>query len=511
MKKFNTLYELLKFPLKLLLLGYIFVGLHSFLLGTNFSILYTVSTPLFITILELLSKIGKFIIVNAPLILVIKLVSRKTNSYVPIYSAIIGYGVYLVCTALFSNNQLPALAYSNIFNIEYKVVDSANIVSYLYPIQTGFIAAIVVGIATRQTYKQSRKSNINIVNFIDKDILAIIYNIIYCIVLGILVTILWPYIYEWYEQLIHFISKDISNPVSLFVYGVIERIFNLLNISNLIRDPFWFTSVGGSWLTVANESITGDVNVYSAMLRSGFDTLSFGKFITPYYIINIFIYPSIIMAFFTLHTNNIEKIKFIPTVIVSIILSILTGSLIPLDITLFLLCPLLYFTHVILTGSLFALLQFFNIQLGFSYTGDSLYALPGTLFDFGIHFRNPLIYDNLINIILIGIIYALIYYFLVIVYYRYLAIDIFQTGEMKRLMKKLENSIGGFNNIKSVEATPFKLVIQIHDSTNVNRNELFNVGTDRISESKNHFTFMLGKKSYMFYRNIKYIIKQNNN
>ena len=510
MKKFNTLFELLKFPLKLLLLGYILLGLSTFLLGNNFSILYTINNPIILSILDLCRKIGSFIIVNFPLILVIKLVSRKTNSYVPIYSAIIGYGVYLIVTAILSGNTLPAMAYSNIFNIEYRYVDTNNVVNYYYPIQTGLIASIIVGLSTRSTYKQSRKSFITFLNFFDKDILAIILNVLVCIVSGTIVTLCWPTVYGFLEYLIAFISEDISNPLNLFVYGVIERFFSVFGLVDLIRDPFWFGSNGGSWLTVSGESIIGDVSVYTSMFNSGFETTTFGKFITPYYIINMFIYPSIILAFFTLYTNTTEKLKLVPTIVVAIGLSILTGSLVPFEILLLLLCPLLFLIHVFLSSSLFALLEFFDLHLGFAYTGDSLLALPGTLFDYGIHFRNPMVYDTLIHIAIVGFIFACIYYVTTIFYYRYLAIDIFQTGELKKIMSKLESSIDGFNNIKNVEATPFKLIIEVHDTTNVQRDKLFDIGTDRITESKNHFTFMLGKKSYMLYRHIKHILKNNN-
>ena len=510
MKKYNTLFELLKFPLKLILFGYIMLGISTFLLGDNFSILYTITNPLLLTFLDLLGKSGSFIILNAPLIILIKLVSRKTNSYVPIYSAIVGYGVYLVVTAIFSNNFLPVNAYAEIFNVQFTTVDSNNVVRNLYPIQTGFIAAIIVGLSTRQTYKQSRKSHITLLNFLDNDILAITLNAISCFILGIIITFIWPTIYNWFEYLIALISKDISNPLNLFLYGVIEKILTVLGMSDLIREPFWYGINGGTWLAVSGESISGDVSIFSSMINSGFETSTFGKFITPHYIINMFVYPAIFFAFCTLYTNNTKKLTLVPTVVVASILSVLTGCFVPLEMMLLLLCPLLFIVHVFLSASLFAILQFLTIHLGFVYSGDTILALPGTLFDFAIHFRNPVIYDSLIKIIGIGLVFFVIYYFLTIFYYRYLAIDIFQTGELKKILTNFEDSIDGFNNIKSVEATPFKLIIEVHDTTNIKREQLFSIGTDRITESKNHFTFMLGKKSYMIYLHLKYIIKNNN-
>ena len=508
MKKFNTLYEILKFPIKLLFVGYFLLGISTLLMSDNFAIFYTITNQYILGLLGLFYEIGIFIVVNFPLIIVIKLVSRKTNSYVPILSAIVGYGVYLTTTMIFADTSLPAYAYSNIMNINDVYSNAASgLIVTKYPIQSGLIAALIVGFATRASYKQSRKNQFTLFNFIDKDILAIIYNICFCIFFGFIISILWPLMFDNLVIFMEFIAEDISNPMNLFLYGVTDKVLSILGMSEIIREPFWNGVMGGSWLTISGENVVGDVNVYNAMINQGIYPTGFGRLISPYYVLNMFVFPAIILAFTTVISNKMKMLKILPTAIFAILLSIFTGSLLPIEVTLLFLAPLLLFTHILFTGAIFSILQLFNANLGFSYTGSSATALPGTLFDFAIHLRNPDVSQILFDIFIIGVVFFIVYYFAVIFYFRYLAIDMFQTGEVRKLIGILGDAIGGYHNIYETEASPFRLIVKVKDPTLVDRNALFDIGTDRITETSDTFTFMLGKKSIIFNRYLKNILK----
>ena len=509
MKKFNTLFELLKFPIKLLLIGYILFGIGTLLLGDNFSIFYNIENQIIVVILEIFIKIGSFIILNFPLLIIIKAVSRKTNSYVPILSSILGYALFLICTMIFTPSSMPAFAFDNILNINFEFINTSSGDNLIrYPLQTGLIGSFLVSFATRYTYKLSRKINLSLLYILDKDILAIIFNLILCSIFGIIIAYIWPFIINEFINIITFISQDITNPINLFIYGLLEKITSLLSMVDIVREPFWYGINGGSWANFTGETFVGDVGVWNAMINHNVDPLGFGRLISPYYIINIFIYPAIILGFITLYSSNISKLKVFPIVITSIIISITTGSLIPLEIMMLLLAPLLLFFHTILSCSLFSILGYIEANLGFIHSGNTALSTPGTIVDFIIYLRDPHMIDTLFYIFIIGCIFFVLYYLLTIIYFKYLSIDILQTGESIKIVNDLIKSIGGITNIKYIECTPFRLMIELKDTNIVNRNKLFDVGTDRILEGRDMFTLFIGKKAPFIYRHLNNLLKR---
>ncbi len=504
MTRFNSQLELLRFPLKILLMGFIMLGLGLLLQNDNFAIFYTITNPIILVITEFLIKIGSFIVSNFPLIVVIKLVSRRTNSYVPILMAITGYAVYLIATMMFASNALPEFAFSNILNINYVSFTASNFTQVIrYPIQTGLIAAFVVGWCTRTSYKISRRRDHSYFNVIEEDTVALIYNFIFCALAGILVAIGWTYVFDVLLDLISYIAQDITGPFNLMLYGFFERVLNVFGLAELIREPFWYGSFSGSWVTLTGETIIGDVSIWNAMMNSGISPSGFGRFITPYYVLNIFIYPAILIGFWILYTDKSDKTRKFPLLVLAIIASILLGSMMPIELVLLFLCPLLLIIHFGLVGALFATLNMIGANLGFAYDGSTQTALPGTLFDFAIHLRDPDIFPKLMNILLVGSIFFAIYILVILFYFKFLATDLIQTGQVKKTVTRFEEVIGGYDNVSSISASPFKLVVKVRNTGSVDRDGLFELGTDRITESKDSFTLMLGQKSIMIYTAIK--------
>ena len=75
--------------------------------------------------------------------------------------------------------------------------------------------------------------------------------------------------------------------------------------------------------------------------------------------------------------------------LLAILVSLVTGTLLPLELYLLILTPLLFVFHLVMTGALFGIFQSMSVTLGFSYTGSTVTAMPGTLFDLMLYVRNP--------------------------------------------------------------------------------------------------------------------------
>lgn len=514
MRRFNSLFEILKFPLKVLFVAYIIMGIGMVMQNENFAIFYTIKNPIIIMISELMVRIGAFVVVNFPLIVIVKLVSRKTNSSVPIIMGLLGYAVYLSATMIYADPTLPASAFSNILNISYSATQLPNVASGIrYPIQTGLIAAFVVGICTRFSYRQSRvKSNRGVLGVIDRDIWAVVVNMIYCGIAGFLIAIAWPYVFSSFQSVIGFIASDITNPLSLFLYGVMDRVLSILNMNNLLRLPFWFGLSGGTWLSIAGETISGDVTVWSTIMAQGAGAPDgFGRLITPYYVLNIFAIPGMLWGMFSLYTNKNDRHRNIIAILAATLLSMLTGIILPLELMLLFLCPLLLGLHLVVTGSLFGILQIMNITLGFKYSSiaNPTIAMPGGIFDFAIHLRNPEMQTITMTIISVGLACFVINFIMTRVFFKYLAFDVFQTGQTKILVDNLIESIGGLENIKEINASPFRIAIEVVDTNIVHRDLLLTTKATKVSETKTGFVLVCGKNSIMIRNMVVRRIKNN--
>ena len=181
MRRFSSLYEILKFPLKVLLLAYVIMGLGMLIQTENFAVFYTINNSIILLLSEVMVRLGAFVVVNFPMLIMIKLVSRKVNSSVPIIMCIVGYAVYLIVTMIFASPSLPSSAFSNILNINYNAGFITNdLLGVRYPIQTGLVAAFIIGFCTRFSYRPSGSyANVNLLGFIDPDRLASILKFLY--------------------------------------------------------------------------------------------------------------------------------------------------------------------------------------------------------------------------------------------------------------------------------------------------------------------------------------------
>ena len=114
MRNWHSLYEIFTFPIGILFFACAILGIGNLLTNSAFSAFYTINNEVVILLAEAMMKIGSFLIVNFPLIFLIRVVTRKAGSATSVLSAIAGYITYLVMTMYFSsgNSSLPSTAYA---------------------------------------------------------------------------------------------------------------------------------------------------------------------------------------------------------------------------------------------------------------------------------------------------------------------------------------------------------------------------------------------------------------
>ncbi len=500
MRNWHSLYEILVFPINVLYFATFMLGLGNLITNEAFSAFISIDSDFVILLADCLLRTGTFLIAQFPFLFLIRLVARKSGSATTMLSAVCGYITYLVVTMYFCRQDLPSTAYSSILGLSMTTASSAVMRGGVhYPLQTGIIATAIVALITLGSHNSSRSlSEYRFFGFISRDTWCVIRTVLLCALAAFAVTYAWPYVLRMITAAIDYIARDTTNPVNLMLYGIMERILGILNLGTLIRSPFWYSASGGSWISMAGTNIAGDVNIWTSQYEASSLAGMSGRFITPYYVINLFAVPGLLWAMYSLQTDVLERRRRRMFYVIVSLMSIFSGSLLPLELSLFLLCPLLFFFHVGFMGILYGVFQSMHIYLGFFYHGTStMTAMPGTLLEFLSYIQNTGLQNALIRIAVTGVISFFIYFLMTRFYFRYLALDLFHTGVKDEVIRGTIDAVGGVENIKLIHSGTERLVISLYDSQSLNVDKLKEYGAIRVTETKAGYAIGYGARSTM--------------
>ena len=501
------LYENCKMPLRTAFFGFILMAFGFLVKNENVNIFYTFSNTYFLMFADGCALLGQTIIINLPLIFMIYLVCKKANSGIPIILALVGYFSFLIAMVLFVPQDMPNYFYNTSSGINTVVNISGN---NKYPLETGLIGSFVVAYITRFSYIRSRhRSSRSLLGFLYKDSAAIIYNIVLCTLAGMLFSYIGPILYKYYFELINYIAKNLDDPYNMLSYGLLDQGLSVLGLSNIIRYPFWFTSLGGTFQTIAGQNIVGDVSIWQ-YVKDGISTYDgAGRFITPYYVINIFMNPACYLGIYLSISDKKDKIKYIVPLIFLTLLSIICGSPLPLLLFLLFTSPLLLLFYIFISASIYAYFAYANVYLGSAISGYStLTALPGSLFDLLINIRNINHYDAFISIIITGFVCFILVLIITFVYYHYLAYMFVSTNKDQKAIDDILIKLGGLSNIKNASSGFLEVKINLIDAENINIEELSKLPISKIYETRTGVNLEFGSSSYIIAKYINSCIKK---
>lgn len=177
-----------------------------------------------------------------------------------------------------------------------------------------------------------------------------------------------------------------------FVYGTLNRLLIPLGLHHILNSPPWF--ILGSYTDGNGEVWNGDI----ARFLHGDPTA--GTFMTGFFPIMMFALPAAAIAIW--QEAKPENRKAVGGIMLSVALTaFLTGITEPIEFAFMFVAWPLYVAHAVLTGTSLALCNALGIKMGFSFSAG--------LTDYLINFR---IGTMPLYLILIGLGYAALYYFL---------------------------------------------------------------------------------------------------
>lgn len=349
-------------------------------------------------------------------------------------------------------------------------------------INMGVLAGIVTGVVAGILYNRFHKIKLpDYLGFFSGKRFVPILTGGVCFLLAVLFGFIWPPIQAGIEAVGNWIVT--SGAVGTFVYGLLNRLLIPVGLHHVLNSLVWF--VFGSFTKADSTAVTGDLNRYFAGDPSA------GTFMAGMFPVMMFGLPAACLAMAQMARP--EQRRATSGVMLSMALtSFLTGITEPIEFTFMFLAPVLYGIHAVLTGTSMALLQILGVKHGFTFSAGAIdYVL-----NLGLSTRGWMI-------IPLGLVYFAIYYFL----FRFMiqALNLKTPGreaealvepaasdshpenripvgavasesETARLARRYVSALGGFGNIKTIDACITRLRLTLVDRTRASDDQLKALG-----------------------------------
>jgi PTS system D-glucosamine-specific IIC component len=221
------------------------------------------------------------------------------------------------------------------------------------------------------------------------------------------VPIISALVYTFVGSAIYSVGGVVLNSgyLGTWLYGIMERALIPFGLHHVFYLPFWQTALGGT-MEVGGRLIEGAQNIFFAQLGDPSVeqfSVSATRFMSGKFPMMIFGLPGAALAMY--RTARPEKRKAAGGLLLSAALtSMLTGITEPLEFTFLFVAPILYVIHCIFAGAAYMLMHIFNVGVGMTFSGGLI-----DLFLFGILQGNQK--TNWIWIVIVGIGYFVVYYF----------------------------------------------------------------------------------------------------
>lgn len=349
------------------------------------------------TILDIMSKTGSAVFDNLALLFAMGVAIGMAKKEKEV-AALSGALAYLVM-----NTAISVLIMAK-GGVEAMTENSTTTALGITTLQMGVFGGIIVGLGVAALHNKYYKIELpQVLSFFGGTrFVPIISTVVYLIV-GIVMFYLWPFVQIGISKLGGLVLS--SGYIGTWIYGILERALIPFGLHHVFYMPFWQTELGGSMIIDGNV-ITGAQNIFFAELASKSTeifSVSATRFMSGKFPFMIFGLPA--AAFAMYKTARPGKKKTAGGLLLSAALtSMLTGITEPLEFTFIFVAPLMYGVHCILAGLSYMLMHIFNVGVGMTFSGG---IIDLTLF--GILQGNHK--TNWIWIVIIGLIYAVVYYF----------------------------------------------------------------------------------------------------
>lgn len=391
-------------------------------------------------------------------------------------------------------------------------------------LQMGVFGGIIVGLGVASLHNRFYKIELpQVLSFFGGTRFVPIISALVYTAVGILMFYVWPVI----QSGIYAVGNVVLNSgyAGTWVYGFMERILIPFGLHHVFYLPFWQTGVGGS-LEVAGRMVEGAQNIFFAQLADPTVekfAVSATRFMSGKFPLMIFGLPGAALAMY--RTAKPEKRNAVGGLLLSAALtSMLTGITEPLEFTFLFVAPALYGIHCVFAGLAYMLMHVFRVGVGMTFSGGLI-----DMFLFGILQGNAK--TNWIWIVIVGVGYFIVYYFLFgflirrfdlktpgrdegeeVKLYRRSDVDAKKKGQasengnagaVDELSRKICQGLGGKKNISDVDCCATRLRCTVYQSELVDDEILKATGASGVVHKGNGVQVIYGPRVTVIKSNLE--------
>ena len=453
-------------------------------------------------ILNIMAKTGSAVFDNLALLFAVGVAigMAKREKEVAALSGVIAF--------IIMHTAISALITAN-GGVEAMAANSTAQVLGITTLQMGVFGGIVVGLGVAALHNRFYKIQLPqvLAFFGGTRFVPIISSIVFLLV-GILMYFVWPIVQGFIAQLGNLVLA--SGYAGTWIYGIIERALIPFGLHHVFYMPFWQTELGGS-LVIDGNLVQGAQNIFFAELASKSTqqfSVSATRFMSGKFPFMIFGLPAAAYAMYTCAYPKKRKVAW-GLLLSAALTSLLTGITEPIEFTFLFVAPVMYAVHCVLAGLSYMLMHIFNVGVGMTFSGGLI-----DLFLFGILQGNAK--TNWIWIVIVGLVYAVVYYFV----FRTMILKLnlktpgreddnedtklYTRADMKDKKKSGSNSdttsalilsgLGGKDNISDIDCCATRLRITVKNPDKVSDSELKQSGASGVIRKGNGVQIIYGPK-----------------
>ncbi|MGJ3507139.1 PTS transporter subunit EIIC [Enemella sp. A6] len=211
---------------------------------------------------------------------------------------------------------------------------------------------------------------------------------------ALILAVLLAFVYPAFNTGLTAVGEWVTNNAIIggFIYGTLNRLLIPLGLHHILNNPPWF--VLGEFTTPGGEVVHGDI------LRFLNGDPTAGTFMSGFFPIMMFALPAAALAIW--HEAKPQNRKAVGGIMLSVALTaFLTGVTEPLEFAFMFVAFPLYVMHALLTGVSLAVTNALGVKMGFGFSAG--------LFDYVLNWN---IGTKPWMLIIIGLVFAVIYYLL---------------------------------------------------------------------------------------------------
>ena len=504
-----------------------------------------VSIPAVTAILTVMKNIGDIIFGNLPLLFAVGVAVglAKKDKGTAALASVFGFIVMnqVISTLLgLGVTQLGVLTPDNVG--EYGTYVTTNL--GIFTLNMSVFGGIITGIVAASLHNRFHTIQFPPVFgfFSGSRFVPIITSLVMALV-GAVLAFAWPLVQDGISVIANLVRE--AGTIGTFFYGLIERALIPFGLHHVFYTPFWYGSfveaqvlVNGSFQTVAGantayfvqlSSMTDLVGASASVMNdivSGTTRFMAGKF--PFMMFGL---PAAAFAMYRAALPSKKKVVG-SLLLAAAVTSFLTGITEPLEFTFLFVAPVLYVVHCVLAGLSFMLMDILNVFIGMTFSGGVIdFSL------FGLLPAGAGVPTNWIWVLVVGAIYAVVYYF--VFYFMITKMNLktpgrdeeeetklytkadFQAqkggkteatttstgkGEIAEKAPAVLAALGGEENIVSVDACITRLRVEVKDKAKVDKAELKNLGAAGVIEVCNGIQAIFGAKADAYKNEINNIL-----